>query len=133
MGELNTTLHRLNLEQHMLAGIFLLGYGCALGSMFGPKGRMRWALLAAMAAVAFVARTDPWEHGVLMVGCAMGSVAIFIALAWAIGRVGTRSGMSTRAATFGQPQRRHSPKELRDSTLKTAQAVRRRRRRARTV
>jgi hypothetical protein len=133
MGELNTTLHRLSLEQHMLAGIFLLGYGCALGSMFGPKARLRWALLASMAALAFAARTDPWQHGVLLVGGAMGSVAIFIALAWTICQVGARSGMSARAAAFGRPQRRHLPKKLRDSTLQTAQAARRRRRRARTV
>lgn len=136
MGELNTTLHRLTLEQHLLAAIFLFGYGSALGSMFGPKGRLRAAMLALLAAVAFAARTQPWEHGVLLVGCAIGGVAVFIALAWALGRIGAHRGLPVRPAPAGRGQ---TPRlsDLSGTALQTArtaaQAARRRRRKTRTA
>lgn len=133
MGELNTTLHRLTLEQHLLAGIFLFGYGSALGSMFGPKGRLRAAVLALLAAVAFAARTQPWEHGVLLVGCAIGGVAVFIALAWALGRIGVHRGLPAPAG-IGQTSRLSERSGTALQTARTAaQAARRRRRKTRTA
>jgi MFS family permease len=138
MDELNTTLHRLTLEQHLLAGIFMLGYGSALGSMFSPKGRLRAALLALLAAVVFAARTHPWEHGVLLVGCAIGGVAVFIALAWALSRIGAHRGLRLRppAPVAGSAQTERQP-DLPASALQTAQraaqAARRRRRKTHTA
>lgn len=88
MGELNQTLQRLSLEQHLLALVFLLSYGTALGSMFSTVGRLRSASLALLAAAGFAALTHPWQHGVMLVGGAIGGVAVFIAAAWALSRVG---------------------------------------------
>lgn len=136
MGELNTTLHRLTLEQHLLAGLFLLGYGAALGSMFSPMGRLRAALLALLAAAAFAAVTDPWEHGVLLVACAIGGVAVFIAVASALSRAGARRSLSGSPAPAGGGHAQRLS-ELRGTAVRTArtaaQSARRRRRRTRTV
>ena len=137
MDDLSTTLHRLTIEQHLLAGVFLLSYGLALGSMFSPKGRLRATLLALLAAIAFSARTHPWEHGVLLVGFAIGGLAVFIALASAFSRLGLR-----HEATVGPMSASSSPagrqsEKLRGTALHIAPAARlaarRRRRRARTV
>ena len=87
MSELNKTLHQLTLAQHLLALVFLLGYGTALGSMFGPAGRLRALLLALLAAAGFAALTQPWEHGVLLLMCAIGGVGLFIAMAWALSAI----------------------------------------------
>lgn len=87
MDELNKTLLHLSAAQHLLALVFLLSYGAALGSLLGPVGRLRSALLALLAAAGFASLTDPWEHGVLLVGCAIGGVAVFIAIAWSISMI----------------------------------------------
>lgn len=131
MDELNKTLHHLSLEQHLLASVFLLGYGVALGSMFSPAGRLRAALLALLAAAGFAALTRPWEHGVLLVGCAIGGVAVFIALAWALSRIG-----AGRRVLPSTPDGSERLSGLRDSALltaRTAAQAAKRRRRAGTV
>ncbi len=136
MGELNTTLHRLTVEQHLLAGLFLLGYGAALGSMFSPSGRLLAGLLSMLAAIAFAASTDPWEHGVLLVVCAIGGVAVFIALASALSRVGVHRGQPVppAPAVSGQAPQLSALRGTAVRTARTAaQAARRRRRRARTA
>ncbi|MDL2337894.1 MAG: hypothetical protein QFE16_08630 [Pseudomonadota bacterium] len=135
MGELNTTLHHLSLEQHLLAGIFLLGYGSAIGSMFSPTGRLRAALLALLAAVGFAGLTRPWEHGVLLVGCAIGGLAVFIVVAWMLSMLGAKRGLLRSTPAIGGPTDRWSG--LRDASARAGQpatqATHRRRRRTRTV
>jgi hypothetical protein len=135
MGELNTTLHHLSLEQHLLAGIFLLGYGSAIGSMFSPTGRLRAALLALLAAVGFARLTRPWEHGVLLVGCAIGGLAVFIVVAWMLSMLGAKRGLLRSTLAAGDPTDRWSC--LRGTSARTGltatQATHRRRRRTRTV
>jgi hypothetical protein len=87
MNELNKTLHQLTLAQYLLALAFLLGYSTALGSIFGPTGRLRALLLALLAASGFAALTHPWVHGVLLVMCAIGGVGLFISVAWAFSAI----------------------------------------------
>jgi hypothetical protein len=82
MNELQKTLQQLSLEQHALALAFLLCYGSAIGSMFGPTGRLRAAGLALVAGTLFIAMTRPWTHGALLMLFAVGSVGAFIAAAW---------------------------------------------------
>lgn len=108
MGELSKTLQHLSLAQHLLALLFLLGYGCALGAMFGPRGRVRSLLLAGLAAAGFAALTEPWEHGVLLALCAIIAVGVFIALAWATSAIAAtmtllRQPASTSNAPSGSP------------------------------
>ncbi len=130
MGELNKTLHQLTLAQYLLAVVFLLGYGTALGSMFGPTSRRRALLLALLAAAGFSALTQPWEHGVLLVLCAIGGVGVFIAVAWVFSAV-TASGRWA-AVPRRSPARVRQPPPWRDSAAlvvaKAARAARRRKR-----
>lgn len=130
MSELDKTLHQLTLEQHLLAAVFLLSYGTALGSMFGPTGRRRALLMAILAAVGFAAQTHPWEHGVLLVLCAIGGVGLFIAVASAFSALAALDRWvatpSNSIRTSGQSS------ELRDAAAqavaRAAHAVKRRRR-----
>ena len=130
MSELDKTLNQLTLEQHLLAAVFLLGYGTALGSMFGPIGRRRALLLAMLAAVGFAALTHPWEHGVLLVLCAIGGVGLFIAVASAFSAI---AALDRRVATPTNSFRAGgSSPDLRDAAAqavaRAAHAVKRRRR-----
>ena len=129
MSELNKTLHQLTLAQYLLALVFLLGYGTALGSMFGPVGRLRALLLALLAAAGFVALTQPWEQGVLLVMCAIGGIGLFIAFAWGF------SAMTASDRWAAAPQmttRMGRSPELRASAAlavaQAARAIKRRRR-----
>ena len=133
MSELNKTLHQLTLAQYLLALVFLLGYGTALGSMFGRAGRLRALLLALLAAAGFTALTQPWEQGVLLVMCAIGGIGLFIGAAWALSAItaSDRWAVAPQAATRAG----RSP-ELRDAAaLAVAQAARvvKHRRRHRTT
>jgi hypothetical protein len=87
MSELNKTLHQLTLAQYLLAMVFLLGYSTALGSIFGPTGRLRALLMSLLAAAGFAALTRPWEHGVLLALCGIGGVGLFIAMTWAFSAI----------------------------------------------
>lgn len=129
MSELSKTLHQLTLAQYLLALVFLLGYGTALGSMFGRTGRLRALLLALLAAAGFAALTQPWEHGVLLVLCAIGGVGVFIAIAWAFSAI---TGFDRWAAAPEAATRTGRSPELRDAAAlamaRAARAVKRRRR-----
>lgn len=134
MGELSKTLHQLTLAQHLLGLVFLLGYGTALGSMFGRTGRLRALALALLAAAGFAALTHPWEHGVLLVVCAIGGIGLFIAVAWALSAMAA----SNRWASGRQmPMRRDdlSPERRGAATRAVARAARtvKRRRHHRTT
>lgn len=122
MNELNKTLDQLTLEQYLLALVFLLSYGAALGSMFGAAGRLRACLLALPAAAGFVALTQPWEHGVLLVLCAIGGIGLFIASSYAFSALTVSKRWSSSPQTATHPAR--SP-ALRDvAGLAVAQAAR---------
>jgi len=112
MSELNKTLHQLTLAQYLLALVFLLGYGTALGSMFGRTGRLRALGLALLAAAGFAALTQPWEHGVLLVLCAIGGVGLFIAVAWAFSAISLSDRWVTAPRASTRPDQ--SP-QLRDA------------------
>ena len=133
MNELNKTLDQLTLEQYLLALVFLLSYGTALGSMFGATGRRRAWPLALSAAAGFVALTQPWEHGVLLVLCAIGGIGLFIAAAFGFSAIPGTERWFSAARTAPH---RGSPPALRDAAaLAVAQAARavKRRRRHRTT
>ena len=129
MSELHQTLVQLTLTQHLLALVFLLSYGTALGSMFGPAGRLRALALALLTASGFAAVTHPWEHGVLLAICAIGGVGLFIAVAWTLSAIAASDRWASGART---PTRSSGPSpELRDAAAqavtRAAQAVKRRR------
>lgn len=129
MGELNKTLLQLTLAQYLLAVVFLLGYGIALGSMFGRASRLRALLLALLAAAGFAALTQPWEHGVLLILCAIGGVGLFIAVAWVFSVV---TASARRVAVPRSDAAADNPPRLRVSVAlvvaKAARAAKRRKR-----
>jgi hypothetical protein len=129
MSELHRTLQQLTLVQHLLGFVFLLSYVTALGSMFGPAGRLRAFALALLAAAGFAAQTHPWEQGVLLVMCAIGGIGLFIAVAWAFSAIATSDRwMSGRQASMRSSS---PPPELCDAATRAvaraAHAVKRRR------
>lgn len=129
MGELNKTLHQLTFAQYLLAVVFLLGYGTALGSMFGRASRLRALLLALLAAAGFAALTQPWEHGVLLILCAIGGVGLFIAVAWVFSVVtasARRVAVARSDAAAGNPPRLRVSAAL--MVAKAARAAKRRKR-----
>lgn len=128
MSELQKTLHQLTLAQHLLGLVFLLSYGTALGSMFDRTGRLRSLALALLAAAGFAAMTQPWEHGVLLVACAIGGIGLFIGIAWSLSAItaSDRWASGTLASA-----RSGKPPEWRDTATRAvasaAQKVKRRR------
>jgi len=84
---LSQTLQSMDVQQYLMAFLFLGCYSMTLSQFIGERGR-RWAVAgAATAAVAFVALCDPWEHGVLVVAftlVAMGGFAAAVWLLWAL-------------------------------------------------
>lgn len=95
-SELGATLRAFDFVQLLLAFLFTTGYAIALGQMFGPLGRRRGAIAACLAAGAFVALTDPWMHGVLLVAGVVAGIGVFIVAAWTASvlaeRVARRAG-----------------------------------------
>lgn len=128
MSELQKTLHQLTLAQHLLGLAFLLSYGTALGSMFGRTGRLRALALALLAAAGFAALTQPWEHGVLLVACAIGGIGLFIAVAWALSTIAASDRWAWGAQALAHSDSRS---EWRGTSTRTAaraaQAAKRRR------
>lgn len=128
MSELQKTLHQLTLAQHLLGLVFLLSYGTALGSMFGRTGRLRALALALLTGAGFAALTHPWEHGVLLVACAIGGIGLFIAVAWTLSAIAAsdRWASDTQVSTHSD-----SPPEWRGTSTRTmartARAAQRRR------
>lgn len=134
MSELNQTLHQLTLTQYLLALLFLLAYGTALGSLFGRTSRLRALLLALAAAIGFAALTQPWEHGMLLVLCAIGGIGLFISVAWAFSAISASDRWVAAPHTATRPGVRSS--ELRDAAARVVSRAARevkRRRRHRTV
>lgn len=127
MSELQTTLHQLTLAQHLLGLVFLLSYGTALGSMFGRTGRLRALALALLAAAGFAALTQPWEHGVLLVACAIGGIGLFIAIAWVFSTVAASKRWQPDAHGLARDSRLEWRGSATPSVAKTARAVQRRR------
>lgn len=83
-SELGATLRAFDYVQLLLAFLFVTGYAIALGHLFGPLGRRRGGTAALVAATAFVALTDPWMHGVLLVTAAVAGIGLFIVAAWTL-------------------------------------------------
>ena len=99
MIELHNSLHTMGLEQHVFAFAFLTSYTLALGRWFGPRGRVRAALVALVAAVGFAALTDPWIHGALLMTLAVAGLGVFIAATWLLSHLLAPSGVDESPST----------------------------------
>jgi hypothetical protein len=86
MSELGDSLERMSFMQLVLLFGFVTTYVLALGGMFGPVMRRRAALLALLQTAAFVALTDPWVHGALLVVFVVAGLGLFVMLSWLLAR-----------------------------------------------
>lgn len=82
MAELHQSLQTMGVVQHLCGVAFLMLYALALGGFLGSDSRLRIVASAVLAATAFVAMSDVWVHGVLMIAFAVLSAAAYLALAW---------------------------------------------------
>jgi len=80
----SSSLEAMGIEQYLLAFLFLFSYAFALSEFTGARGRLYAALTALACAIAFAARTDPWEHGVLVVAFALVAMGLFTGTAWGL-------------------------------------------------
>jgi uncharacterized membrane protein len=82
IGDVARNLEILTPEQYVLAYVFLCSYALALGRLLERRGRLACAGIAAVAAVAFVARSAAWEPGVVAVAIALVGLGAVGASAW---------------------------------------------------
>ncbi len=87
MNELGHSLERMSFVQLLLLFGFVTTYMVALGGLFGSWVRLRAAAAALAQALAFVALTDPWVHGALLVAFVLGALGVFVMLSWLLARV----------------------------------------------
>jgi nitrate reductase gamma subunit len=91
MNELNHTLQNMGGLQLLLALLFLGSYAMLLGGFVDGRAQAVAALVSVASAVAFVARTSPWAHGVLLVTFVVVGMGVFIAVAWMVTRLAGRA------------------------------------------
>ena len=92
MNELGHSLERMSFVQLLLLFGFVTTYMVSVGGLFGGWVRLRAAAAALAQAVAFVALTDPWVHGALLVAFVVGALGVFVMLSWLLARLfGPRS------------------------------------------
>ena len=104
MSELQDTLRNMGFVQLLLAFVFLTGYALALSSLTGALGRKRAGIVALLAAFAFVATTQPWVHGVLLMVFAVAGLGLFMGTAWLLSRLfGLAAGRQRQPETAAEP------------------------------
>jgi hypothetical protein len=84
-SEVHLTLQSMGFVQLLLALAFLTGYAVACSALFEQGGRWRGAGCALLAGAGFVAVTDPWVHGAMLLAAAVGGMGLFAAVSWLLG------------------------------------------------
>lgn len=87
MTDLGDSLERMSFMQLLLLFGFVTAYVVALGGMLSVPLRQRAALLALLLAAAFVALTDPWVHGALLIIFVVAGLGLFVMLSWLLARL----------------------------------------------
>lgn len=87
MTELGGSLEQMDFVQLVLLFGFVGAYVLALGAMLGARWRARSGLTAALLAAAFVTRTDPWVHGMLLVAFVVAGIGLFVLATWMLARL----------------------------------------------
>ena len=108
-SEVHITLRSMGFVQLLLALGFLTSYAVACSALFESLGRWRGAVAALLTGVAFVAVTDPWVNGAMLLACAVGGMGLFSATAWLMARVMGLSDSRAPATTDALPTAEPSP------------------------
>ena len=77
--------------QLLLALVFLGAYAMLLGGFVDGRAQAFAAVISVASALSFIARTTPWEHGVLLVTFVLVGMGAFIATAWVLTRLAGRA------------------------------------------
>ena len=90
MDDLGHTLNAMDSTRLLLVLLFVAAYCSAIGRL-ASDGMRRFSLgAAALSGLAFVALTNPWVHGALLVVFVVVGVGGFVALAWALSAAAMR-------------------------------------------
>lgn len=87
MAELSLSLERMSFLQLVQLLGFVAAYMLAIGGLLGPRGRWRATGLSLLLAAGFVAATDPWVHGALLVVFVIGGLGLFVFFTWVMARL----------------------------------------------
>ena len=66
--------------------VFLTAYLVAVTGLLGTRGRLRAAMVAALAGIALGFLFTPWTLGALFVAGSVGAIGLFIGLSWLLSR-----------------------------------------------
>ena len=80
-------LRTLSLLQLLLAFIACIGYTLAQGSLLNLRGRAAAATISVVATLAFVLLGSSWAQNTVLVAFAVAGLGVFVAIAWASGRL----------------------------------------------
>lgn len=100
MGTVAASLATMGMEQVLLASVFLGSYALALGQFAGTRGRLVAIVTAILAAAGFVALSEPWEAGVILIALAPVGVGLFAGAAWTLWKL---MSASTGPAVLAAP------------------------------
>ena len=87
MRDVTQILEAMGTEQCLLGFVFLGSYAFAMGELVEARGRRIAVATALAAALCFVALSDPWEEGVMLVALAFVGMGLFSAAAWFVWHV----------------------------------------------
>ena len=103
MGPVGASLATMGTEQLLLASVFLRGYAMALGRFAGRRGRWVAAGITVCSAVGFVALSQPWESGVVLVALSSVGMGLFTAGAWVLWKATSQDIWPVVQAPMTQP------------------------------
>jgi hypothetical protein len=84
MGPVVASLARMGMGQVLLASVLLGSYALALGQFAGTRGHPVTIATAILAAAGFVALSEPWEAGVILIAFVPVSMCLFAGAAWTL-------------------------------------------------
>jgi hypothetical protein len=87
MGPVATSLATIGTTQVLLASVFLGSYALALGKFAGTHGRLIATATAVLSAAGFVALSNPWEAGVILLAFIPVGMALFAGVTWTLWKV----------------------------------------------
>jgi len=94
------SLARMGMGQVLLASVLLGSYALALGQFVGARGHLVTIATAILAAAGFVALSEPWEAGMILIAFVPISMGLFAGAAWILWKI--TSG-SPRPAVLSEP------------------------------
>jgi hypothetical protein len=87
LGDVFDSLRFMSLLQLLFAFFACIGYACAQGRLFGPRGRRNAGAVAGIGAIGFVLESREWMQGAMLIAFAIAGMGVFIAMVWLTSRL----------------------------------------------